>query len=641
MYRDFPPGAKKMFDKISHRLSVAACLVVTAVSCSRIDDPSLFPAFNEVSVGEPPSLRSTGFNSQPNLYFGDLHVHTGLSTDAFVMGVRSRPEDVYRFARGHAIEHAAGYPIRIARPLDFVAVTDHSEYLGQAWSENVDAPTNRRALRDLLLNGNALSITWAWFRTTLLMRQRGFGWDMSGPDPVVNQSAWRETIEAAEKYNQPGVFTSFIGYEWSAYVGDVGTHIHRNVIYRGSDVADKPFTSLDSNRPEDLWNFLRQEERQGRVAMAIPHNANVSKGNMYAPVTSEGIPIDKDYAETRAYYEPLNEILQIKGASETHPLLSSLDEFAALGIARIEPHLEDSLESVKGSYARDALRLGIELSHKEGFNPFKFGFIGSTDSHNASSPTEESDYSGKLPMMDGSAGLRTSAAMLLPMKYNPVSSWSSGGLAGVWSQENTRGAIFDALRRKETFATSGPRISLRMFAGWDLTAALLDRPDLMEQAYLRGVPMGGQLRRRADDASPGFLIMALKDEQGANLDRVQVIKGWVDADGRSHEKVFDVLASGGREIDQQTGSFPPVGNTVDLGAASYENTIGTASLLAYWEDPEFDPALEAFYYSRVLEIPTPRWSTYDAVKLGIEPMEPATIQERAIGSPIWYSPIRY
>jgi hypothetical protein len=617
---------------------LAACLLVTVVSCSRLDDPSLFPAFDEATVDEPPSLTPTDFNPQRNLYFGDLHVHTGLSTDAFVMGVRSRPEDVYRFARGHAIQHGAGYPIQIARPLDFVAVTDHSEYLGQALREDVDAPTNRRPLRDLLLNGNALSITWAWFSTTLQMRQKGFGWDMAGPDPAVNRSAWQETIEAAEKYNQPGVFTSFIGYEWSAYVGDVGTHIHRNVIYRGSDVADTPFTSLDSNRPEDLWNFLQQEERRGRVAMAIPHNANVSKGNMYAPVTSVGTPVGKDYAEARAYYEPLNEILQIKGASETHPLLSSLDEFADFGIARMEPHLEDSLESVKGSYARDALKLGIELSHQKGFNPFKFGFIGSTDSHNASSPTEESDHSGKLPMMDGSAGLRTSAAMLLPVQYNPVSTWSSGGLAAVWAEENTRSAIFDALRRKETFATSGPRISLRMFAGWELTADMLERPDVLEQAYRSGVPMGGQLVGDTGSASPGFLLMALRDERGANLDRLQIIKGWVDANGKSHEKVFDVVASDGRVIDQQTGRFPPVGSTVDLGSAGYENTIGAGNLVAYWEDPEFTPELEAFYYARVLEIPTPRWSTYDAVKLGIEPMEPATIQERAIGSPVWYAP---
>lgn len=604
--------------------------------CGAVDDPSLYPAYGKADEAPIDLLQSSTPNPDRNLYFGDLHIHTSLSTDAYVMGVRSMPEDVYRFAKGQTLEHAAGYPIRIDRPLDFAAVTDHSEYLGQAAAQNIDVPTTRKPLREILREGNLLSITWAWLRSTLAIRSHGFAVGMDLLDAGTNRAAWQETIAAAERHYEPHRFTSFIGYEWSASVGDIATHIHRNVIYRTNKVSALPFSSIDSSRPEDLWDFLDKEQAQGRVAIAIPHNANVSRGNMYQSVDSNGKAVDQAYAQRRNYFEPVSEILQIKGASETHPLLSPLDEFADYGIARMQPGEETSFETVDGSYARQALRNGLVLGYKNGANPFQFGVIGASDSHNASSPSQESAYHGKLPMMDGSAALRINKALLLPETANPVTSWSSGGLAGVWAEENTRESLFDALRRRETYATSGPRMTLRMFAGWDYPKTLLEDKAWVAKAYAGGVPMGGELDAQSNTNAPTVVVVALKDPLGANLDRVQIIKGWIDSEGRSHEKIFDVAPLDRR--DESTGNLLAVGNTVDTNTATYDNSIGSSSLSAYWRDPEFDPRQPAFYYARVLEIPTPRWSTYDAVRLGVEPMEPAIIQERAVGSAIWYSP---
>jgi len=609
-------------------------------ACSKLEDASLQPAYDASLARGPVPGVALPANPDRNLFFGDLHIHTSLSTDAYVFGVRSLPEDVYTFARGGTIEHGAGYPIRIAHPLDFAAVTDHAEYMGQARQAGLDVPTTQRPLRDLLLHGNAFSITLAWIKSTLFIKNKGFGFGLDERNQGVNRSAWQATIDAAQNSNEPGVFTSFIAYEWSAFTGSSSSHIHRNVIYRGDRVSSLPFSYLDSPQPEDLWRFLQRETRAGRTAFAIPHNANLSGGNMYRDVDSNGDPISAEYAALRSRYEPVSEILQIKGSSETHPLLSSLDEFADFELTSnpSDYATADSPDDVKGSYARDALRLGLEFSHSEGFNPYKFGVIGASDSHNASSPVEENNYHGKLPMMDGSAGLRTNEALLLPEGVNPVTRWGSGGLAGVWAQENTRASLFDALAAKETFATSGPRISVRFFGGWQFDEAIIRAPDAVKRAYATGVPMGGQLAINPAGVSPSFVVIAMKDPNGANLDRVQIIKAWVDEHGASHEKVFNVAASDGRVVAAGSGEIPIVGTTVDTAAATYTNTIGAASLATVWTDPEFDARQEAFYYARVIEIPTPRWSTYDAKTLGIEPMMPATIQERAITSAIWYSP---
>lgn len=618
--------------------TIAAGLIIPVIlgACSKLDDPSLTP--DSEIVTEQPEKPPVPFVKERQVLFGDLHIHTELSTDAYIMGVRSLPEDVYTFARGGSITHGAGYPISIARPLDFVAVTDHAEYMGQTRLAKLDVPTTRRPLSDLLKNGRIWEITLAWWETSGQINSNGFSPGGAPVDKTVNRSAWQMTIDAAERHNEPGVFTSFVGYEWSGDAGDITSHMHRNVIYRGSNVSELPFSKLDSNRPEDLWQFLDNERRKGITAMAIPHNGNLSGGNMYAPQDSAGRPLDANYAQMRSRYEPITEILQIKGASETHPLLSSEDEFANFEVLKESLFTgETTLETVKGSYLRDALRVGLELSHSEGFNPFKYGVIGSSDSHNASSPSEEFNYTGKLPMLDGSAGLRTDAALLSLKGLNPVTSWGSGGLAAVWAQENTRSSIFDALQRKETYATSGTRLIVRFFGGWNYSSSDLSAVDVIAQAYANGVPMGGNLKPMAAEA-PSFLITALKDPQGANLDRAQIVKGWIDDNGISYEKVFDVAAADGRAIDPATGKLPDVGNTVDVATGNYTNSIGGTSIFAHWRDPQFVPTQQAFYYLRVLEIPTPRWSTFDAITLGTEPMQPATISERAITSAIWYLP---
>ena len=614
-------------------------LITLSITSSKLEDRSLIPKTNLVAIPQAETPSVINYNPNRQAFYGDLHIHTGLSTDAYIFGVRSQPEDVYIFAKGGVIEHGAGYPIQINKPLDFAAVTDHAEYLGQARLANLDFPTTQQALSDLLLNENLFTITLAWLSSGQQMSTNGFSPGGEAINTQINKDAWQMTIDAAERHYQPGLFTSFIGYEWSADAGDISAHLHRNVIYRANDVADIPFSSLDSSRPEDLWQFLHKQNQLGKVAMAIPHNANFSRGFMYASLDSEGKPLTTEYAAMRSRYEPITEIMQIKGSSETHPILSSEDDFANFELLGESLFTQSSLPtSMKGSYMRDALRTGMEMSHSEGFNPFKYGVIGASDSHNASSPSDESNYSGKLPLLDGSAGLRTGEALLLPDGINPVTRWGSGGLAGVWAEANTRESLFDALQRKETFATSGPRIKVRFFGGWGFNKDLLNQQDFVSQVYAKGVPMGGELSSAAAGAIPSFIIMAAKDPDGANLDRVQIIKAWVDDNGDSHEQVIDIAAADSRQIDPKSGKLAAVGNTVQAQEPSYSNTIGGALISTHWIDDDFNPNQHAFYYVRVLEIPTPRWSTYDAVTLGTTPMEPVSIQERAISSAIWYKP---
>lgn len=626
-------------------LGVSAALVITLSACSKVDAPTLVSRTDLVDLPDKTAPEAVAYTETRQALFGDLHIHTGLSTDAYILGVRSEPNDVYRFAKGKVIEHGAGYPIQIARPLDFAAVTDHAEYLGQARQANLDIPLNRTSLSELLNTESLWAITQSWFNSSNQIRLNGFSPGGEAINKQVNRDAWQLTIDAAEHHYQPGLFTTFIGYEWSGNAGDITAHLHRNVIYRTDQVSNLPFSSVDGEQPEDLWRFLDAEQKLGREAMAIPHNGNFSRGYMYASQDSDGKPLTAEYAELRSRLEPISEILQIKGSSETHPILSSEDEFADFELLGESLFTQSELPtSYKGSYMRDALRTGMEFSHSEGFNPYKFGVIGASDSHNASSPSEEDNYTGKLPMLDGSAGLRTGESLLVPDGINPVTRWSSGGLAGVWAKANTREAIFDAMRRKETFATSGPRILVRFFAGWDFDEDSLSNPNIVNHAYANGVAMGANLNAamastlKGEPKSPGFIIMANKDPLGANLDRVQVIKAWVDDAGLSHETVFDVAAADQRQVDPATGKLPAVGNTVDVADASYSNSIGGTAMNVFWKDPTFNPALQAFYYLRVLEIPTPRWSTFDAKKLGVKPMAPAFIQERAITSAIWYKP---
>lgn len=634
-------------------LVIAALILSFAIyqSLIPIDDPSLDGPDNSVTLSDntdefgmaQSATRSTG--GERRVFWGDLHIHTSLSSDAFTMGVRAVPDDVYRFAKGETLKHGAGYPVTITRPLDFAAVTDHAEYLGQAKLSGLDVPTTRQSLSDILRRENRLTVTQSWWEIMSLIRENGFKLTLSGVDADINRAAWDEIVAASERHNQPGVFTTFPGWEWSADAGDVGTHLHRNVIYGSDDLPSIPFSSIDGPTPPDLWVFLRGERESGRRVMAIPHNPNLSEGLAYRITDDDGKRIELVSPPDRSDLEPISEILQIKGSSETHPLLSSLDEFADFEIAGTVPGREVTLTSVKGAYARDALRSGISMAHSEGFNPLKFGVIGSSDSHNATSPSDEKGYTGKLPMMDGSAGLRTGAAGLGLDKMTPARKWGSGGLAAVWAPENTREALFDAMQRRETFATSGPRIVVSLFAGWGFPEGTAASANFDAIARENGVPMGSSLpemsRSDSDDRNPPtpqFVVVAERDPIGANLDRIQMIKGWVDSTGQSHERIYDLAWSDGRRVQPDTGRLEEVGSTVDPSTASYENSIGAPQLRAQWSDPDFDSDQEAFYYVRVLEIPTPRWSTYDAVQLDMEPMAPVAIQERAISSAIWYRP---
>ncbi len=602
------------------------------LACSPVEDPSLLPEFDAEKKAPIPPKPATQYNTQRNLYWGDLHVHTSLSTDAWTMGVRATPDDAYRFFRGGEIEHAGGYGVKLKRPLDFGAVTDHSEYLGLLRVIQPDLPLKKRSFSERMRNDGKL-------RNSIAFLQTGLGFDLNdvGVAGWENHSrdAWRETIDAAQRHNLPGEFTAFIAYEWSS--APEKRNLHRNVIYRDANVPEIPYSSLNSSDPRDLWVELQRQRDRGMRVFAIPHNGNASDGIMYDSVVFDGSPMNAAYAATRMQNEPLSEIYQVKGSSESHPQLSPEDEFAAFEIVDTQLSQAADISQPAGSYARDALRTGMEMSHSEGFNPYRFGVIGSSDGHNATSPVEEDNYHGKLPILDGSAATRLRENMYLSRETPGGTRWGSGGLAAVWAQENTRASLFDAMRRKETYATSGPRITVRFFGGWDYPQQLFTTDDWISVAEKTGVPMGGDLEPKPGAGAPTFAVWAIRDPDSGNLDRIQIIKGWVDSQGKSHEQVHNVAWSGNRSLDAR-GKLPPVGNTVDLVAATYSNTIGANQLSTLWSDPEFDAEQEAFYYARVIEIPTPRWSTYDAQKLGVDVPEPGSIQERAVTSAIWYSP---
>ncbi len=614
------------------RLALVALLLLTA--CARVEDPLLAEEWDPARAAPPPEKPFVPASRDRNVFFGDLHIHTAFSTDAFTMGVRALPEDAYVFARGGEIGHALGYPIRLSRPLDFAAVTDHSEYMGMVRADPPDVPLVQRSIRERFLEDGRLSLTLAWFQTVTRMIDEGFSPD----DPrgnLASRDAWQEVIAAAKRNDRPGIFTTFVAYEWSK--GTDGGMLHRNVFYRGDEVPELPVSSIVAPEPEDLWAALEEQRTAGMDVMAIPHNGNLSDGRMYMKKTLAGEPMTREHGERRLRNEPVSEILQVKGSSETHPLLSPTDEFAGF---EIHGDIGTGGEGeTKGSYARDALRTGLEMAHAEGFNPYRFGVIGSSDGHNASSPVEEGAHHGKLPILDGSPAIRLGRAYLLPRSLNRGGQWNGGGLAAVWAEQNTRDSLFDAMGRRETYATSGTRIVVRFFGGWNLPAELMERADFVAAVDTAGVPMGGALRARPGGAAPGFVVWALMDPEGAHLDRIQIIKGWVDEDGVSHERIFDVAASGGRVPDPASGRMAAVGSTVDVANATWTNTIGAPELRAHWRDPDFDPGAEAFYYARVLEIPTPRWSTYDAVRLGVPAPEPTSLQERAITSAIWYDPV--
>ncbi len=588
--------------------------------------------------------KTSDYSETRNAYFGDVHIHTSWSFDAFIYNVRTTPDDAYRFAKGASIPHVSGKMIQLQRPLDFMAVSDHSEYMGVMIQMSDDQnPLSKLEIAKRIDSQDPVVSRKAF-------GELGTGIATNAPNLSLIkkedlQSTWAEMVASAERHNDPGKFTTFPAYEWTSSPGvndaepEYARNLHRNVIFKGSKVPGLPFSSFDSQHPEDLWKWMETQRANGIELLAIPHNGNISDGKMYALESSNGLALDLEYAQTRMRNEPINEVLQIKGQSMVHPDLSPNDEFANFEIyqhtlGRGEPRKQSK---PSGSFVRDALKNGLALEQSIGGNPFQFGFIGSTDGHNGASNQEEDNNVGKSGLQDPSPEIR--------MADNPASSrnrqTSVGGIAGVWARENTREAIFEAFETKEVFATSGPRIKVRFFGGWNLSTIDFEKTDWLDEAYAKGVPMGSNLRSEnsQNSAAPTFIVLAVKDVDGANLDRIQIVKGWVDKAGQTNEKIFNVTWSDLRTIDDE-GKLARVGNSVDLTNATYTNDIGAVSLQTLWTDPEFDAEFPAFYYLRVLEIPTPRWTTYDAVALGVDlPSEVApTIQERAWSSPIWYTP---
>jgi hypothetical protein len=574
-------------------------------------------------------------------YFGAVHVHTGFSFDAFTNGTLSAPSDAYEWARGKAIPGGGGGPdLKILRPLDFYAVSDHAEYMG-VFRLMAD-PESPLGKSDLARRVTSKEPGVAMQAFAEVLREMSAG--HSRPeltDPKVSRPIWKQIVETADRYYEPGEFTTFPAFEWTSNPNK--RNLHRVVVFASSkSVPELPLSSLDSDDPEALWRWMEGTRAKGATLLAIPHNANASDGLMFSLETRTGKPLTKEYVQTRAANEPLYEVSQIKGTSETHPDLSPNDEFA--GFEQWDYTLSADSERPtrrKGSFARQAYLDGLSLAGKGLGNPFRFGLVGDTDTHNAAASHEEDNYTGKFAMEnDPRHRLDGTTVGTTPGQARQVREFSSGGLAAVWAEENTRESIFAAMQRKETFGTSGPHLQVRFFGGWDFDASDVGGGDVASVGYRKGVPMGATLAARGEAKAPSFLIAASKDPSSGNLDRVQVIKGWVDREGRQHEKIYDVAWSGDRKPDAATGKLPAVGNTVDVKQATYTNDIGSAQLAVAWSDPAFDPAEQAFYYARVLEIPTPRWSTRDAAKLGVEIPEglPATIQERAWSSPIWYAP---
>ena len=598
--------------------------------------------------------------------FGDLHVHTTYSFDAYIFGTLATPDDAYEFAKGKSIKHPAGFDVSLDRPLDFYGVTDHGTFLGQVaeaatpGTPYYDAPSSVQ-VNDINSPEN-LNISTIPRRTEAFggflvntitaLRERKL--DIRYLDSV-SRRAWADTVAAAERHNDPGNFTTFIAYEYTASTADMG-NLHRNVIFKGNGnrIPSVPYSRANSNDPEGLWKWMDRIREDGIESLAIPHNSNGSDGFMFALKDSYGNPLTKEYAELRMRNEPIVEITQVKGTSDTHPALSTNDEWADFEIMPFKVATQ-SYSEPKGSYVRDALLEGIKMEEKEGFNPYKFGFIGSSDTHTAASSQEEDNFFAKIGLLDSSAALRGSIPMTDPAiletdqsltevdgkKYMNSSAitWGASGLAGVWAETNTRDSIYDAFRRKESFATSGPRMTIRFFAGFNLDQSKINDADLIEHLYANAKTMGADLDGIGQQ-TPSFFVWAVRDAYTAPLQRVQIIKGYVDASGQPHEQVFDVACSDGGVPDLNSFRCPDNNAKVDISSCAFSQDVGAVELKTFWSDPTFEVDQRAFYYVRALENPTCRWSTWDAVRNNVEPRPdmPKTIQERVWSSPIHYIP---
>ncbi len=687
------------------KLGLITFLTVSIWSCTSQND--IIDYTEDLSVVDPEPGSTPGYNEEKNLYFGDLHVHTKHSFDAYIFGTTATPDDAYEFAKGSAIFHPLGYEMQIREPLDFYAVTDHGMLLGMVehWADpnngkagsepfhNLNSPENitqesvaaRSVLfQDYVRNTTNFSNIWTRFMA-LITGDTARGTTLF--DVNVHRTAWADIIKSAQRHNDPGNFTTFVAYEYTTsttrssntegasqlkcllrgtgcnFQGSPpleSANLHRNVIYNGNKFTVEPFSRLKSLNPEDLWSWMDGLRERGVDTIAIPHNSNGSNGQMFEMENWEGLPISTQYAEFRMRNEPIVEMTQVKGTSETHPILSPNDEWADFEI--MDQRVGNSAYSRPfGGYVRQAYLDGLGMSEEGRGNPYKFGMVGASDTHTGAISDDESNFTSKIGIFDGTPEGRGSAPLTgenLELVLNaPIrqltlkkigdryfnnavfNQWGASGLAAVWAEENTRNSIFEAFRRKETYATSGTRIKLRFFAGYDLEASLLDSDDVIKQAYEKGVPMGQDLEA-SDGLKPSFLIWALRDKNSAPLQRVQIIKGWVERiSGKPHEEVIDVMCSDGLMPDPETNRCPDNGALVDISDCSISSDVGANELKTVWTDKSFDPSVKAFYYVRVLENPTCRWSTWDAIKTGNEPREDLkkTIQERAWSSPIWYS----
>jgi len=601
----------------------------------KIEFAIALPAVLVLSLAVPPASAET--NPERKAYFGETHIHTGWSLDSYAFGTtKTGPEDFYKYALGQPIPHPGGYDVEITQPLDWGAATEHAEYLGAFTLANDPDSLLRKnhpILAWLLRFGtkkNALT-TYKLLTVTLVKNL---------PIPALQSpesagTIWKKAVEIADRYYRPGQFTTFAAYEWTSTPNS--KNLHRNIFFKDSKkIPEMPFSALESSDPMDLWSWMDDQRKAGNELLAISHNSNLSDGLMFpTEVDGRGRPIDKAWAEARLRNEPLAELKQVKGQSETTPLLSPNDEFAGYEVLTWLLLGQTGEPKQYGSYIRQAYRDGLGMQSARGFNPYTFGVVSGSDAHVSATPYRQQNFFGPHGLMDATPQQRLSSEKFLGLDNRMI---SPAGLSVVWAEENTREAIFAAMQRKETYSTSGVRIQLRLFGGWEYGQDLLKQKAWIKTAYAKGVPMGGDLPP-AKAKAPSFVVWAVKDPTSGNLDRVQVVKGW-SKHGQTFEKIYDVAWSGDRKPDPATGRVRPIGSTVDLTKATYTNTIGAVELKTVWTDPDFDPSQDAFYYARVLEIPTPRWSTIQARDLGTTPPEgfSATIQERAWSSPIWYTP---
>ena len=619
----------------------------------------LLPVLGAFSKREMPStsagkveISKASMDSIPTrAYFGDTHLHTAFSPDAGLAGTKVGPEEAYRFALGETVKSNTGQLARLKRPLDFLVIADHAENLGLAQAIATSDPALLadpfgKELHDLMKAGKGVDAF------NLLVQKMNKGAEAKIQGDML-QNAWDVTMALAEKYNDPGKFTAFIGYEWTSQPN--GNNLHRVVMFKDDKStveAVLPFSAFDSEDVEDLWDFMAAYEKNtGGQVQAIPHNGNLSSGTMFLPKHQKtGEPIDADYAKARHRWEPVIEVTQAKGTGEAHPFLSPEDEFAGFEIVdstNLGGTVTHTPDMLQYEYARSALKMGLSLEDKLGSNPFKFGMVGSTDAHTGFASTAEDNWWGKAPFVEPSPKrwqdvlIRSSVDSTLDLTALQL---AASGLAGVWAHENTREALFDAMARKEVYGTTGTRLQVRVFGGFDFAEVDLNRSDFAKNGYANGVPMGGDLSNAPSGKAPAFLIQAMRDPMGANLDRIQIVKGWLSADGQTHEKVYNVAwGDADKRKPGADGRLPVVGNSVNLQEATYSNSIGDPVLKGYWKDPDFDSNQKAFYYVRVMEIPTPRWLAYDRKRFNLFEVMPKDIryvsQERAYTSPIWYNPI--